>query len=117
MLGSGRRRRVGALSAAAAVFGAVALAAGIASGASRPTIVGPPIVGVTLSVSVPQGFDGLYQWQSCNPAVANCSDSLEHNDSNWTDLPPISTDRHNNKNYTIVAAALGHFMGVLAQEN
>jgi hypothetical protein len=117
MLGSGRRRRVGALSAAAAVFGAVALAAGIASGATRPTIVGPPIVGVTLSISVPQGFDGLYQWQSCNPAVANCSDSLEHNDSNWTDLPPIATDRHNNTNYTIVAADLGHFIRVLAKDN
>jgi hypothetical protein len=105
------------LCAAAAVFGAVALAAGIASGASRPTIVGPPVVGVTLSISVPQGFDGLYQWQSCNPAVANCSDSPEHNDSNWTDLPPISTDRHNNTNYTIVSADLGHFIRVLAKDN
>ena len=117
MFGNGRRRRVGALCAAAAVFGAVALAAGIASGASRPTIIGPPVVGVTLSVSVPQAFDGLYQWQSCNPAVANCSDSLEHNDSNWTDLPPISTDRHNNTNYTIVSADLGHFIRVLGKDN
>jgi hypothetical protein len=105
------------LCAAAAVFGTVALVAGIASGASRPTIIGPPIVGVTLSVSVPQGFDGLYQWQRCNPAVANCSDSLEHNDANWTDLPPISTDRHNNTNYTIVSADLGHFIRVLAKDN
>jgi hypothetical protein len=117
MFGSGRRRRVGALWVAGAVFGTVALAAGIASGASRPTIIGPPVVGVTLSISVPQGFDGLYQWQSCNPAVANCSDSLEHNDSNWTDLPPIATDRHNNTNYTIVASDLGHFIRVLAKDN
>ena len=117
MFGSGRRRRVGALCAATVVFGAVALAAGIASGAIRPTIVGPPVVGVTLSINVPQGFDGLYQWQSCNPAVANCSDSLEHNDPNWTDLPPIATDRHNNTNYTIVDSDLGHFIRVLAKDN
>jgi hypothetical protein len=117
MFGSGRRRKLGGLCAAATVFGAVVLASGIASGASQPTIVGPPIVGVTLSVSVPDGFDGLYQWQSCNPAVANCSDSLEHNDQNWTDLPPIDTDRHNNTNYTIVSADLGHFIRVLAKDN
>jgi hypothetical protein len=75
------------------------------------------VVGVTLEVNVPLGFDGLYQWQSCNPAVANCTDSIEHNDSNWTDLPPISTDRHNNTSYTIVSADLGHFIRVLAKDN
>ena len=117
MFGSGRRGRVGALWVAGAVFGTVALAAGIASGASRPTIVGPPVVGVTLSISTVPAFDGLYQWQSCNPAVANCSDSLEHNDPNWTDLPPIATDRHNNTTYTIVPSDLGHFIRVLAKDN
>jgi hypothetical protein len=99
------------------VFGAAALAAGIASGASQPTIVGPPVVGVTLSVSVPQDFNGLYQWQSCNQGVAICSAPAEHNDSNWTDLPPIATDRHGNTNYTIVASDLGHFIRVLAKDN
>jgi hypothetical protein len=92
----------------------------LAAGQGRPAIVGAPVVGTELSVSFPSGtsgFDGLYQWQSCDPSVANCSDVVDHNDPNWSDLPPSDSDLHNNSTYTIVSSDLGHFIRVLAHDN
>jgi hypothetical protein len=62
-------------------------------------------------------FDGLYRWQSCDPAVADCFASQSHNDPNWTDLPAPDPDPHNNPTYTIVSSDLGHFIRVLTHEN
>ena len=63
------------------------------------------------------GFDGLYRWQSCDPAVADCSASSAHDDDNWTNLPASDPDPHNNPTYTIVPSDLGHFIRVLTHEN
>src|SRR5919197_1041564 len=108
------------------LFGAVAVCAAVillnaalAAGQGRPSIVGAPVIGNTLGVSFPSGgaFDGLYQWQSCDPSVANCSDSLNHNDPNWTDLPASGGDLHNNSTYEIPSSDLGDFIRVLAHDN
>ena len=114
MFGNGRRRRVGALCAAAAMLGAVVLASGIASAQMRPVIFGEPIVGHTLASSPGPTGKALYKWQACNPAVANCSDSLAHNDPNWTDRTGNS---HSGLTYTIPASDLGHFIRVLVHDN
>jgi len=116
MLGrSEARRRVGVLCAAVAALGTVALVT-VASGQSpsRPTISGDPIVGHTLTSSLgPTGLT-LYLWEGCDPAVADCSDSLEHNDPNWTDLAGPS---HTGRTYTVADTDFGHFIRVLIHDN
>ncbi len=98
-----------------ATLGAVLLLpSGTATGSSRPTISGDPIVGHVLTSSpVSTGF-GLYKWQSCDPAVADCSDSLEHSAPNWTDL---TGEDHNGQSYTAATTDLGHFIRVLIHDN
>ena len=115
------------MAGAATVFVALVVASAIASGESRPTIVGQPVVGNVLSVtftsesttvSVPSGeFDGLYRWQSCDPATADCFASTHHGDSNWTSLPASDPDPHNNATYAIVSPDAGRFIRVLTHEN
>lgn len=122
------RAKIRALSVAAVALGAVVLAASaIASGDRRPTIVGDPLVGNVLSVTFSaedpdtststDEFDGLYRWQSCDPAVANCFASIGHDDPNWTDLPTGDSNPHNNPTYAIVSSDAGHFIRVLTHEN
>src|SRR3954467_3770368 len=112
------RVRCAALSAAAAVLGAAALvASAIASGENRPTIVGDPVVGNLLSVTHTGEFDGLYRWQSCDPAVADCFASTLHDDPGWTDLPARVPERHNNPPFPIVSGGVGAFIRVLTPNN
>jgi hypothetical protein len=85
-----------------------------AAGDVRPVISGDPIVGHVLISSPSPTSQALYQWQSCDPAVANCSDSLEHNDSDWTDLTDQS---HTGLAYTIQASDFGHFIRALIHDN
>ena len=111
-----RRRRLIAACSVAAVVGATtfAIASGSAAGSDRPVISGDPIVGHTLTSSeVATGF-GLYKWQSCDPATANCSDSLNHNDPDWTDL---TAEDHNGLTYVPVKSDVGHFIRVLIHDN
>jgi hypothetical protein len=105
----------------------VLVATAFASGHWRPTIVGDPVVGNVLSVTFtaedPEtatsegGFDGLYRWQSCDPAVSDCFADTGHDDSNWSDLPAPDPNPHNNPTYTIVSADVGHFIRVLTHAN
>jgi hypothetical protein len=122
------RARIGLLTGASVGLGAtVAVASAIASGGSHPTIVGDPVVGNVLSVTfTPEAsetssesdeFDGLYRWQSCDPAVANCFASDRHDDPNWTDLPGSDPNPHNNPTYTLVSSDVTHFIRVLTHEN
>ena len=123
------RRRFAVCAAAAATLGAVVLVASAlaSSDCCRPTVVGDPVIGNELSVtfttedtatsSDTTGFDGLYRWQSCDPAVADCSVSSAHDDDNWTNLPASDPDPHKNPTYTIVPSDLGHFIRVLTHEN
>ena len=122
------RARISALAGALTVLGAaVIVASAVASGGWHPTIVGDPVVGNVLSVtftaegpetsSPSDEFDGLFRWQSCDPAVAECAASSAHDDDNWTDLPPSDPNPHNNPTYTIVSSDLGHFIRVLTHEN
>jgi hypothetical protein len=117
------------MSAAVIVLGAsVLVATAIASSnPSQPAIVGDPVVGNVLSVTFTakdtddstssDEFDGLYRWQSCDPAVADCFASDSHSDSNWTDLPATDPNPHNNSTYTIVSSDTTHFIRVLTHEN
>jgi hypothetical protein len=108
----GRRLRIllgGLAFCAAAVAASVAFAA-----AERPTISGEPKVGQTLTSSVDPAEETLYRWQGCDPAVANCSDSLAFPDSNWTDLTGPS---HSGFTYLVAASDLGHFIRVLIKNN
>jgi hypothetical protein len=119
MFGGARRRATGlVLACSLAILGAtLLLASALATAAGRPTIVGSPIVGVVLSANPPSpGFDGLYRWQTCNPALASCADSLDHNDPNWTDLP-APRNPHENQAYAIVSSDLGHFIRLLTHDN
>ncbi len=122
------RAKTGVLCVAvAALAGVVVAATAIASGCRHPTIIGDPVVGNVLSVtftaegtdtSTSTGeFDGLYRWQSCDPAVADCFASTSHQDPNWSDLPAPDDNPHNNPMYAIVFADLGHFIRVLTHEN
>ncbi len=94
---------------------------------ARPTVVGDPVVGNVLSVTFTTkdtatstdttGFDGLYRWQSCDPAVAECSASSAHDDDNWTNLPasdPIRTTTRPTRSFPQIS---GHFIRVLTHEN
>ncbi len=104
------RALLGGLAFCAAVVAAsVAFAAG-----ERPTISGDPIVGHTLTSSLGPTGQTLYQWQGCNPAVANCADSLDHNDPNWIDLTAPS---HSGFTYTVADRDFGHFIRVLLHDN
>jgi hypothetical protein len=125
---SRRRAKTGVLGVAvAALAGVVIAATAIASGWRQPTIVGDPVVGNVLSVTFTSEhtdaststdeFDGLYRWQSCDPAVADCFASNSHQDPNWTDLPAADDDPHKNPTYAIVSADVGHFIRVLTHEN
>jgi hypothetical protein len=122
------RARFGVLPAAAVALGAtVVVSTAVASGQWHPTIVGDPVVGNVLSVTFSSedpdtsartgGFDGLYRWQSCDPAVADCLASSGHSDPNWTNLPAGDPNPHNNPTYAIVSSDLGHFIRVLTHEN
>jgi len=122
-----RSRRATFAAAAAALGAAVLVASALASGGWRPTIVGAPVVGNVLSVAFSDEdpgtfastgeFDGLYRWQTCNPATANCFASTGHSDPNWSDLPASDPNPHNNATYTILSADLGHFIRVLTHDN
>jgi hypothetical protein len=116
--GAGSRARIFGFASAVATLGAaLVLVAGSASGDARPTIGGSPVVGqVLIANPAAPSFDGLYRWQSCNPAVASCSDSLNHNDPNWTDLPGPA-DLHENPTYAVVSSDLGHFIRLLTHDN
>ena len=114
--------------AAAGTLGAVVLVgSALASDDCRPTIVGSPVVGNVLSVAFsgedPDGstrtddFDGLYRWQSCDPAVADCLASTRYGDSPWTDLPAADPDPHKNATYLIASSDLGRFIRVLTHGN
>ncbi len=94
--------------------GAIMLASASAADGSRPSISGEPIVGHLLTSSPGPTGQALYRWQRCDPTVADCSDSLEHNDPNWTDLTRPS---HTGQTYTIPPADLGHFVRVLVHDN
>ena len=93
----------------------------------KPTITGDPVVGNVLGVTFTTAdeksssgdgeFDGLYRWQSCDPALADCHDSAKHDHDGWTDLPKGDPDDHNNATYTIVAADTGHLIRVLTHGN
>jgi hypothetical protein len=113
----GRRRRRWTLATASlAAVGAGALAVGSASVAQvddRPVISGEPVVGNTLTSSPVATTQGLYKWQGCAPP-ADCSDSPDHNDPDWTDLTSAS---HTGQTYTIPASDLGHFIRVLVHDN
>jgi hypothetical protein len=113
-----RARSVALLASSAAVIGAIlVIVSGTAAGAAaRPSIIGSPVVGTVLTAHPPVGFDGLYRWESCDPAIANCADSLRHNDPNWTDLP-APPDPHQNSSYTVVSSDLGHFIRLLSHDN
>ena len=112
---------------AATVLVAAVVASAIASDGCRPTIVGDPVVGNVLSVSfATEGptasgpsdeFDGLYRWQTCDPATADCFASTHHDDSNWTNLPASDPDPHNDPTYSIVSSDAGHFIRVLTHDN
>jgi hypothetical protein len=122
-----RSRRATFAAAAATLGAAVLVASALASGGPRPTIVGAPVVGNVLGVAFSDEepgtfagtdeFDGLYRWQTCDPATANCFASEGHNDPNWSDLPASHPDPHNNATYTILSADLGHFIRVLTHDN
>jgi hypothetical protein len=116
--GAGPRARNFGLASGVAILGTVlVLVVGSASGAARPTISGSPVVGEVLTAIPPSAvFDGLYRWQSCDPSVASCSDSLDHNDPNWTDLP-APPDLHENPTYAVVSSDLGHFIRLLTHDN
>src|SRR5262245_25787370 len=109
------RPRIAKLAAALAVLGGSLLAASaVANDGCRPTITGDPIVGHVLGVTFSSGdsktatdskeFDGLYRWQSCDPATADCFASTSHSDPNWTDLPAPDPDLHKDPTYTIVSS-------------
>jgi hypothetical protein len=92
-----------------------------------PTIAGDPVVGNVLGVTFTNPdeqsssgdgeFDGLYRWQSCDPALADCLDPDKSDDHPWTDLPTSDPDPHKNATYTIVSADTGHFIRVLTHGN
>jgi hypothetical protein len=77
-------------------------------------ISGEPIVGHVLTSSPGPTGQALYKWQGCDPAVANCSDSANHNDPDWTDL---TGESHTGQTYTIPSSDLGHFIRVLVHDN
>jgi hypothetical protein len=114
----GRRQRRWRLATASLVaVGAGALALGSASVAQvddRPVISGDPVVGHTLTSSPVPSSQGLYKWQGCDPAVADCSDSTDHSDPNWTDL---TGESHTGQTYVIPASDLGHFIRVIVKDN
>jgi len=124
------RVKIGALGLAAAVLGGTVLVASALASQDcdrAPTISGDPIVGHVLSVAFTSKgtdaaissdeFDGLYRWQMCDPAVADCFASKSHEDPNWTDLPAPDPDPHNNPTYSMVPRDVGHFIRVLTHEN
>jgi hypothetical protein len=120
------RARTGVLCVAVAALALAAVVASAIASGSRPTIVGDPVVGNVLGVTFSEDtdsstssgvFDGLYRWQSCDPAAADCFASTSHNDPNWTDLPAADDNPHNNPTYTIVSADVEHFIRVLTHEN
>jgi hypothetical protein len=81
---------------------------------SRPTISGDPVVGNVLTASASATGRTLYQWQACDPDLANCSDSLNFADSNWFD---VSGQSHTNSTYTVTAADAGNFIRLLVHDN
>jgi hypothetical protein len=105
----GRALLAGCVCLMTVAVGGVAFAAG-----ERPAISGDPVVGNTLTSSLGPTGQALYKWQSCDPDVADCSDSPDHNDPNWTDL---TGESHTGLAYTIPANDLGHFIRVLIHDN
>ena len=105
--------RAGALLLAVAAL-TVALVAASASSArtgEAPVITGDPVVGNTLTSSS-AGDSGVYRWQRCDPATADCS-AGEANDPDWVDI--VDAGGGGVQTYTIPAADLGFHLRVLAK--
>jgi hypothetical protein len=98
------------VAAATLLLGAVSAA----QTGARPVISGEPIVGHVLTSSPGPTGQALYKWQGCDPAIADCSDSPNHNDPDWTDL---TGESHTGQSYTIPSSDLGHFIRVLIHDN
>jgi hypothetical protein len=112
------RRRTKVLAAGACLLSLGAAAAfgssSAAQGSARPVISGDPAVGSTLTASASPTGQTLYQWQGCDPDIANCADSLVHTDPNWFDLTGQS---HAGSSYTVTPADAGNFIRVLVHDN
>jgi hypothetical protein len=112
------RRRTKVLAAGASLLSLGAAAAfgssSAAQGSGRPAISGDPVVGSTLTASASPTGQTLYQWQGCDPDIANCADSLVHTDPNWFDLTGQS---HAASSYTVTPADAGNFIRVLVHDN
>ena len=112
------RKRTGLTAAAACllIVGGAALfgSTSAAQVSDRPTISGDPVVGNVLTVSPSTTGQAIYQWQGCNPDLADCSDSLNQVDPNWTDL---TSQSHDGTSYTIPASAAGLFIRVVVHDN
>ena len=115
MLGR-RNKGLPAAAACLLIIGAGALfgSTSAAQTSSRPTISGTPVVGNVLTSSISSAGQALYQWQACDPAVANCSDSLNFADPNWFD---ITGQSHTGTTYTVAPSDAGHFIRVLVHDN
>jgi hypothetical protein len=96
---------VGSLVLALAIWLA-AVAASEARVGDRPTISGTPEIGQTLTSSS-AGDTGVYQWESCDPAIATCVDAPA-NDSNWVHIA-------NGQTYTVAVSDAGHYLRVIAK--
>jgi hypothetical protein len=108
------RRRTGVIAVACSAIAVTAGVFGAASSAQtadRPVISGDPLVGSVLSA--PAGFS-IYQWQGCDPDVADCSDSPSFSDSNWFDLTGKS---HDFQTYTVAPSDAGNFIRLLVHAN
>ena len=112
------RRRTKVLAAGACLLSFAAAAAFGSSSAAqqngRPVISGDPVVGSTLTASASSTGQTLYQWQGCDPDIANCADSLVHTDPNWFDLTGQS---HSGSSYTVTTADAGNFIRLLVHDN
>ena len=114
MLGRGRTGSIAATACLAIVAAGVFGSTSGAQTSSRPVISGTPEVGSVLTSSLAATGQALYQWQGCDPAVANCADSLNHVDPNWFDLTGQS---HEGSSYTVAPTDVGRFIRVVIHDN
>jgi hypothetical protein len=94
----------------AALFGSTSAA----QVSERPVIIGDPVVDGVLTVTASSTGHAIYQWQGCNPDVADCSDSPNQVDPNWADL---TIQSHDLSSFTIPASAAGYFIRVVTHDN